>query len=119
MSVNSNAEQLARQWINCWNEGTPDLIPLAEDFKHTSPFGCVEGRETYLEWVKPLAAKNVTELKVLRTIPGENQAAIHFEMKTPAGTIHVCDWVDTRNGEITQIHSFYDATDLKSAAASA
>lgn len=112
MRERHGAGELARIWIECWNEGTPDLIPLAEDFSHTSPFGRVDGREDYLEWVKPLAAENVTELTIHRVIESEDQAAIHFEMETPAGPIQVCDWVVAENGEIREIHSFYDASDL-------
>ena len=107
------AEALARIWIECWSEGTPDLIPLAENFTHTSPFGRVEGRKKYLDWVKPLAAKNVTKLKILRTLANGNEAVIHFEMQTPLGAVGVCDWVVVANGQITGIHSFYDATGLR------
>ena len=113
MADKDNAETLARVWIDYWNKGTPDDIPLAENFKHTSPFGCVQGRKKYLDWVKPLAAKNVTELEILRTVSSLNEAAIHFEMQTPKGPIHVCDWVVVKDGEITEIHSFYDATELR------
>ena len=114
MSADDNdAAALARTWIECWNEGTPDAIPLAPGFKHTSPFGRVEGRERYLEWVKPLAAENVTELKILRTMSSGKDAAIHFVMQTPKGPIEVCDWVVVEGGEIVEIHSFYDAGPLR------
>lgn len=112
MNDQRSAETLARVWITCWNEGTPDDIPLAENFVHTSPFGRVEGREKYLAWVKPLAKQNVTELRILRTLAGPNEAVIHFEMQTPKGTIQVCDWVVVEDGQIREIHSFYDATSL-------
>jgi SnoaL-like domain len=113
MSDANSAEALARVWIDRWNEGAPESIPLAEDFTHTSPFGRVQGRETYLEWVKPLAAKNVTRLNVLRTLSNGNHATIHFEMQTPKGPVAVCDWVVVDDGQITAIHSFYDATLLR------
>ena len=109
----NDAETLARIWIERWNEGAPDLIPLAENFKHTSPFGCVEGRKKYLDWVKPLAAKNVTELRIHRVLSNANEAAIHFEMQTPKGPVQVCDWIVVKDGEITEIHSYYDATELR------
>jgi hypothetical protein len=108
-----SVEALARAWIERWNEGAPDLIPLADDFTHTSPFGCVQGRQEYLDWVKPLAKQNVTELRVLRTVAGANEAAVHFEMQTPKGLVQVCDWIVVENGEITEIHSFYDASGLR------
>ena len=113
MSTSERPEALARRWIECWNEGDPDRIPLAENFAHSSPFGRVEGRQKYLDWVKPLAAQNVAELTILRILEGPHQACVHFEMKTPKGRIPVCDWVVVDGGEITEIHSFYDATLLR------
>ena len=108
-----NAAELARTWIDLWNEGHPDEIPLAEDFVHNSPYGRVKGRSNYLNWVKPLAEKNVADLRIKRIISEKNIAAIHFEMLTANGTIQVCDWVTVRDGQILEIYSFYDATDLR------
>lgn len=113
MSKQNEAESLARAWIDGWNAGTPDEIPLARDFTHSSPFGVVKGREKYLAWVKPLAAKNVTSLKIIKTLGGDDGAAIWFEMQTPNGLAQCCDWVQTKNGEIVAITSFYDATGLR------
>ena len=113
MAIENDAERLARAWIDGWNAGKPDEIPLARDFTHSSPFGVVKGREKYLAWVKPMAAKNVTSLEIVKTLRGDGESAIWFEMMTPNGLVQVCDWVQTDNGEIVAITSFYDATDLR------
>lgn len=113
MASQSKAEQLAIMWIDLWNQGDPDSIPLTDDFVHTSPFGRVEGREVYLDWVKPLAKQIVTKLKIHRTVGSPDQAAIHFEMDTPKGTIQCCDWITVDGDQIAEIHSFYDATELR------
>lgn len=112
MATRNPAEALARAWIDGWNAGRPDEIPLASNFCHTSPFGTVAGRDKYLEWVKPLAAKNVTSLMIARTLADGDECAVWFEMGTPNGAVQVCDWVETRNGEIVAITSFYDASNL-------
>jgi hypothetical protein len=112
MSLKNNAEKLARIWIEGWIAGKPDDIPLAENFTHSSPFGTVSGREKYLEWVKPLADKNVAALKILKTVGEEDEAAMWFEMKTPNSVVQCCDWVQTKDGRIVAINSFYDATGL-------
>ena len=113
MAIENEAERLARAWIDGWNAGKPDEIPLARDFTHSSPFGVFEGREKYLEWTKPMAAKNVTSLKIVKTLSGDSESAIWFEMMTPNGLVQCCDWVQTDNEEIVAITSFYDATDLR------
>lgn len=110
--MNDSAANLAKMWIDCWNAGEPDKIPLAENFAHNSPFGRVEGREAYLAWVKPLAAENVADLTIKRVMGAGREAAIHFVMQTPSGPVECCDWVVVGGGEITEIHSFYDASGL-------
>jgi hypothetical protein len=113
MSVRNEAERLARAWIDGWNAGKPDKIPLAHNFAHTSPFGVVSGREKYLAWVKPLAARNVTSLKIVKTLGNNSESAIWFEMMTPGGLVQVCDWVETDNGEIVAVTSFYDPSHVR------
>ncbi len=108
-----SATKLARIWIEKWNEGNPDSIPLHDDFTHSSPFGVVSGREKYLAWVKPLAADNVTDLRINRIIGDNDQAAIYFEMNTPGAWVPVVDWLDIKDGKILKIQSFYDASGLK------
>jgi len=107
------AARLARSWIEHWNAGTPDEIPLADDFVHESPFGRVEGRARYLEWVKPLAAKNVQDLRGRQVLSNGTEAAIRFEMHSRGGIIEVCDWVTVKDETITAIRSFYDPTGLR------
>ncbi len=112
MSKQNESVRLARAWIDGWNAGKPEEIPLAREFTHSSPFGTVKGREKYLDWVKPMAAENVTTLKIVKTLGGDGNAAIWFEMITPNGTVQCVDWVETSNGEIVSINSFYDASNL-------
>lgn len=116
MAGKDDAETLARVWIESWRDGTPERIPLAQDFTHTSPLGRMKGREAYLDWVKPLAAQNVRQLEIRRILASGREAAVHFEMQTPQGAVEVCDWIVVRDGEITEIHSFFDATVLREGA---
>jgi len=95
VSAQNEAERLARAWIGGWNAGKPDEIPLARDFTHASPFSVVSGREKYLAWVKPLAARNVVSLNIVKTLGGDSESVIWFEMMTPGGLVQMCDWVET------------------------
>ena len=110
--MQKESEQLARAWIDGWNAGKPQDIPLAESFVHTSPFGVMQGREKYLETVIPMAAENVASLEINRVLSGDGEAAIWFSMKTPNGVVQVCDWVQSEQGEIIAVTSFYDPSNL-------
>ncbi|MEM7298733.1 MAG: nuclear transport factor 2 family protein, partial [Bacteroidota bacterium] len=45
-------EQLVKEWFAKWNSGDYLNLPISENFKHTSPFGTIEGRKAYLDLVK-------------------------------------------------------------------
>ena len=108
-----DTERMARAWIQGWIAGRPDEIPLADDFVHTSPFGTIEGREIYLEKIKPASEANVAGLTILQTMGSDREAVIRFDMETPHGTIPCVDWVTVDGDTITAVHSFYDATLLR------
>ena len=112
VSKKNESERLARAWIDGWNAGKPEAIPLATDFSHTSPLGVIKGREKYLAQVKPMAAKNVISLRIVNIVSGDDEAAVWYEVTTPNGLLQACDWVRTENEVIVAITSFYDATHL-------
>ena len=104
--------QLARLWIECWNENKPLELPLATDFVHTSPFGILKGREHYLDTVIPLAAKNVNELKIVHVMGEPGQAVVWFEMVNDNEVTRTVDWLKTADGLIQSVDSFYDASNI-------
>jgi hypothetical protein len=86
---------------------------LAPDFVHTSPFGRLEGRDSYLATVEPMARKSVQKLEVKDVIASGDRAAVWFENRTPAGVIPSCDWARVEGGLIKEIQSFYDSTKVR------
>ena len=113
MSVRS--EELAVGWIEAWKRFDMEWLrsTLAPDFVHVSPFGRLEGRETYLATVEPLARKSVIDLSILDTIASGNRAAIRFENRTPGGVVESCDWVRIEGDRIQEIRSFYDTAKIR------
>ncbi len=99
---------IARQWIECWGNADPATLPLADDFTHTSPLGRIEGRQAYLDMVRPLAAANVASLHVEDIVGDDERACIRYRMDTPNGPVACCDWVSVRDGIITEVQSYYD-----------
>lgn len=45
-------ESLVRSWFAKWESGDFENLPLTEDFRHTSPFGTVEGKAAYMQLVE-------------------------------------------------------------------
>lgn len=109
------AEALARGWIEAWIRMDMDWLRanLADDFVHVSPFGRLEGRESYLITVEPMARKSVRGLTVREVVATDIQAAVWFENETPHGVVQTCDWVRIDGDRIAEIRSFYDASPVR------
>lgn len=105
--------ELARAWIEAWNAGAPEGIPMTEGFTHTSPFGRIAGRETYLEWMQPMTGEGAVPLRIHRIIGDGRDAVVHYEIQHSSGPVQACDWLVTDGDQISEIHSFYDATAMR------
>jgi ketosteroid isomerase-like protein len=115
MTTKARSAELAVGWIEAWIRMDMEWLRqrLAPDFVHVSPFGRLEGRESYLATVEPMARKSVMELTVKDVIASGNQAAVWFENRTPKGVVETCDWVRVENDLITEIRSFYDSAMIR------
>lgn len=115
MNKEERSTELAIGWIEAWIRMDMDWLRehLAPDFVHVSPFGRLEGRESYLETVEPLARKSVVELVVIDAIGSVNQAAVRFENRTRKGVVESCDWLTVDGGMIKEIRSFYDSARIR------
>lgn len=115
MSDTPTATALARGWIEAWIRMDIAWLNthLTDDFKHTSPFGELEGKGFYLDTVIPMAQKSVQKLVIINVTGEDSQAAIWFENHTPQGVIPSCDWIEAEHGRIKSIQSFYDSSKVR------
>ena len=115
MSGSERSAELARLWIEAWVRMDMAWLrrSLAPDFVHVSPFGRLEGRDSYLATVEPMARKSVMELVIRDVIASGDQAAVWFENRTPAGVVESCDWVRVEDDLIREIRSFYDSSPIR------
>jgi hypothetical protein len=47
-----NLKELVRKWFDKWEEGDFYNLPITGNFKHTSPFGTINGKEEYIKLVE-------------------------------------------------------------------
>ncbi len=45
-------KELVRKWFEKWEEGDFLGLPISESFKHTSPFGTIDGKKQYIDLVQ-------------------------------------------------------------------
>jgi hypothetical protein len=115
MTMRERSAELAVLWIEAWIKMDMEWLRqrLAPDFVHVSPFGRLEGRESYLATVEAMARKSVMELTVKDVIASGSQAAVWFENRTPKGVVESCDWVRVESDLIKEIRSFYDSAMIR------
>lgn len=114
-AMSERSAELAVLWIEAWRKMDMEWLRqwLAPDFVHVSPFGRLEGRESYLATVEPMARKSVMELTIKNVVASGDQAAVWFENRTPGGVVDSCDWVRVENDVIKEIRSFYDSAVIR------
>ncbi len=44
--------ELVQVWFDKWKTGDYLNIPVSDNFKHTSPYGTIDGKEAYLKIVE-------------------------------------------------------------------
>lgn len=45
-------KKLVKQWFDKWDKGDFHQLPVSDNFKHTSPFGTIDGKQAYIGLVQ-------------------------------------------------------------------
>ena len=95
---------MASAWFRAFEKRDLSTLRLAEDFVHSSPYGDIEGRQTYLNLVESNQDAFFSPvIEILDIIGGGNSWAVRYLVNgNPA-----CDCIYVRDGEIARIHSYY------------
>lgn len=97
-------KKIAEDWFGAFQTKDISKLKLAVDFVHISPFGEVNGRETYLNLIKESPeAFFSSEIKIIDIFDCEDKFSIRYLVDDrPA-----CDCIYIENGEIKKIYSYY------------
>ena len=102
-------KELVRKWFKAWEEGNYRSIPVTEDFVHTSPYGTIEGRETYLKLVEENKDKFLgNKIELLDEIYSENNACVRYTITNKNFSMDVSEWFYKSNNAIKEIIAYYN-----------
>lgn len=104
-------KQLVDLWFQKWDEGDFKNIPVTKDFKHTSPYGTVEGKEAYLNLVEPNKDKFLgNEINLHDGLYEENKACVRYTITNNAVgfTMEVSEWFYKKEDLIGEIIAYYN-----------
>ncbi len=108
-------KQLIEQWFNAWNNGNFRDIPVTEDFQHTSPFGTIEGKKTYLNVVEENREKFLGyTFEIHDAIYEENHACVRYTARQGADfSLDVSEWYYLKDGLIGSIVAYYHIGEIR------
>ena len=108
-------KELVTDWFDKWETGAFRDLPITEDFSHTSPFGTIEGRDTYLDLVKENQDKFLGYVfEIHDAIYEADKACVRYTARQ-GGDFHldVSEWYYLKDGLIQQIIAYYHIGEVR------
>ena len=101
--------QLVTSWYARWDEGDYKALPLSDDFQHTSPYGTIEGRKTYLDLVRANKDKFLgNEITILDELYESDRGCTRYSLVNPAFSMDVTEWFYIEDDRIRAILAYYN-----------
>lgn len=102
-------QQLVKKWFKAWEEGDYRNIPVEDTFRHTSPYGTIEGKATYLKLVESNKDKFLGNQIVMRDeMYDERKACVRYTITNKDFTMEVSEWFFMGKNLIQEIVAYYN-----------
>lgn len=103
------SRELVKKWFLSWETGNYKGIPVADHFKHTSPYGTILGKEPYVKVVEANKNKFLgNHIELHDEIYSQNKACVRYTITKGDFTMEVCEWFYVGEHRIQQIVSYYN-----------
>jgi len=105
---------LVEEWFSKWEIGDFNHLPIAENFKHTSPFGTINGKIEYLNLVEKNKDKFLGyKFNLLDEIYFENKACVRYTAIQGEFSLDVSEWYYIKNDLIEEIIAYYHIGEIR------
>lgn len=107
-------DQCIRKWFAIWEQGNFEDIPITEDFSHTSPYGTIKGKQTYLDLVSANKEQFLGhKFEIHDIITEANKACIRYTSTKGDFTLDVSEWHYYKDGLIQKIIAHYHIGEIR------
>ena len=104
-----NTESLIKQWFDLWETWDFMDLPISETFRHTSPYGTIEGKAEYLKLVEANRDKFLGHrFEIHDLLFGDNRACVRYTAIQGEFRLEVSEWHYVKNGLIEEIVAYYN-----------
>ncbi|KGJ92303.1 hypothetical protein ND16A_1680 [Thalassotalea sp. ND16A] len=105
---------LIKEWFSKWEEGDFYHLPISENFKHTSPFGIIDGKNNYINLIESNKDKFLGyQFKIHDEIFGDNKACIRYTAIQGDFSLDVSEWYFVKGGLIEAIVAYYHIGEVR------
>lgn len=110
-----NPDELVNTWFKKWEIGDFKNLPIAHNFNHTSPFGIIKGKKSYIDLVNKNKDKFLGyKFNILDKIFNKESASVRYIARQGKDfTLNVSEWYYFKNGLIESIIAYYHIGDIK------
>jgi hypothetical protein len=107
-------KQLVDTWFDKWDKGDFQNIPVSDTFRHTSPFGTIDGKEAYLRLVTTNQDKFLGyRFEIHDTLYGADKACVRYTAVQGDFRLDVSEWIYAHGEAIEEIVSYYHIGEIR------
>lgn len=107
-------EQLVNDWFAKWESGAFHNLPVSDSFKHTSPFGTIDGRQAYISLVEKNKDKFLGHrFEIHDALYGKDNACVRYTAVQGDFSLDVSEWYYIKDGLIEEIISYYHIGEIR------
>ncbi len=105
---------LVRKWFDKWEAGDIYRLPVSENFRHTSPFGTINGKQNYISLVEANKDKFLGyRFEIHDEIYNRDKACVRYTAIQGEFTLDVSEWYYAKNDSIEEIMSYYHIGEIR------
>ncbi|NNF04320.1 MAG: nuclear transport factor 2 family protein [Rhodothermales bacterium] len=109
-----NIKHFVDEWFERWVTGDIDKLPISPGFKHTSPFGTIDGRDAYLKLVEENRDKFLGyRFERHDGIYEKNRACVRYTAIQGDFVLDVSEWFYSDGEAIDEIIAHYHIGDIR------
>lgn len=110
-----NTIELVKKWFKKWDEGDFLNLTISENFRHTSPFGTINGKNDYINLVQNNKEKFIGyHFEIQDGIYENNKACVRYIAKQGKDfTLDVSEWYYCEDDLIVDIIAYYHIGEVR------
>lgn len=107
-------KELIEHWFATWERGDFMNLPISHSFRHTSPFGTIDGKKAYLDLVQANKDKFLGyRFEQHDALYEGDRACVRYTGKQDDFSLEVSEWYYIREGLIDAIVAYYHIGEIR------